>query len=447
VRRVLFLAYHFPPIGGAGVQRSVKFARYLPDVGYEPMVVTGPAAVGSRWTPVDDSLAAQVDRTHDVRRLTTQAPPPSGRWRGRAERWLRRPEPFFQWWEDGAYRAGRDAAPVDLVYASMSPFETGSAAARLAAELRKPWVADLRDPWALDEMQVYPSRWHRWLDLREMRRLLSTASAVVMNTEESARLVRAFPELRGTPVFAVPNGYDADDFSQPVARAEPDRFRIAHTGYLHTELGRGLAGGRLARRLLGGDLYGVNILTRSHVYLLEAIDRLIAADASVAERLELHLAGVLSDSDVEVAKRSPVVRMPGYLPHAETIALLRTADLLFLPMHDLRAGVRARIVPGKTYEYLASGRPILAAVPDGDARDLLQRAGTGLLCPPDDVDGMARIIAGELERVGTGVAPPALRPGVLEPYERRALTRRLADIFDAVVERRPASVQTAEAVA
>jgi glycosyltransferase involved in cell wall biosynthesis len=446
VRRVLFLAYHFPPIGGAGVQRSVKFVRYLPDFGYEPVVVTGPAAVGSRWTPVDESLAEQVDGGHPVRRLLTQAPQPSGRWRGRAERWLRRPEPFFQWWEDGAYRAGQ-GAEVDLVYASMSPFETGSAAARLAVELGKPWVADLRDPWALDEMQVYPSRWHRWLDLRAMSALLSTASAVIMNTEESARLVRALPELSRTPVFAVPNGYDADDFAQPVALPPSGTFRIAHTGYLHTELGRGLAGGRLARRVLGGDLSGVNILTRSHVYLLEAIDRLIADDASVAQRLELHLAGILSSSDVEVATRSPVVRMPGYLPHAETIALLRTADLLFLPMHDLPAGVRARIVPGKTYEYLASGRPILAAVPDGDARDLLSRAGTGLLCRPDDVDGMVRIIAGELERVRHGIAPPTLTPAVLEPYERRALTRRLAGIFDAVVEGSPAPRPRTEAVA
>ena len=275
--------------------------------------------MGSRWTPTDDSLAEQVAPAHEVRRLETEAPQPSGRWRGRAERWLRRPEPFFQWWEEGAYRAGEDA-DVDLVYASMSPFETGSAAARLAVKLGKPWVADLRDPWALDEMQVYPSRWHRWLDLRAMRALLSTASAVIMNTEESAQLVRRFSELSRTPVFAVPNGYDAADFSRPSSPPGGDLFRIAHTGYLHTEFGRGLAGGRLVRRLLGGDLSGVNILTRSHIYLLEAIDRLIADDASVARRVELHLAGVLSVSDIEVARRSPVVRMPGYLPHAETSA-------------------------------------------------------------------------------------------------------------------------------
>jgi glycosyltransferase involved in cell wall biosynthesis len=446
VRRVLFLAYHFPPIGGAGVQRSVKFVRYLPNFGYEPLVVTGPAAVGSRWTPVDDSLAGQIVDGAEIRRLETPAPQPSGRWRGRAERWLRFQEPFFRWWEEGAYEAGKDA-DVDLVYASMSPFETGTAAARLAIRLGKPWVADLRDPWALDEMQVYPSRWHRWLDLRAMRALLSTASAVVMNTEESARLVRAFPEFDRTPVFAVPNGYDAEDFATPLPRPTASVFRIVHTGYLHTELGRGLAAGRLARRLLGGDLSDVNILTRSHVYLLEAIGRLIADDASVAQRLELHLAGVLSGDDVEVAQRSPVVRMPGYLPHDETIALLRSADLLFLPMHDLPAGVRARIVPGKTYEYLASGRPILAAVPDGDARDLVARAATGLLCRPDDVDAMTRILAGELERARLGIAPPTLRTDVLEPYERRALTERLAGIFDAVLRERLTPGRSAHEVA
>ena len=59
-------------------------------------------------------------------------------------------------------------------------------------------------------------------------------------------------------------------------------------------------------------------------------------------------------------------------------------------MHDLRPGSRARIVPGKTYEYLAAGRPILAAVPDGDARDFLSQCGTALLCRPDDVEGMVQ---------------------------------------------------------
>jgi glycosyltransferase involved in cell wall biosynthesis len=103
-------------------------------------------------------------------------------------------------------------------------------------------------------------------------------------------------------------------------------------------------------------------------------------------------------------------------------------------MHDLPPGRRARIVPGKTYEYLASGRPILAAVPDGDARDLVQAADRVELCRPADAEGMAAAIARELDRPAADRSRPADRRSLIAPYERRALARRLAAVFDAVLE-------------
>ena len=147
--------------------------------------------------------------------------------------------------------------------------------------------------------------------------------------------------------------------------------------------------------------------------------------------LEVHLAGVTSPVDVELAARSPFVRMPGYLPHDETLELLRTADLLFLPMQDLPEGTRAGIVPGKTYEYLGSGRRILAAVPDGDARDLLAEAGGAILCRPADVDGLAAAILSELDR--RSAAGPD--PKIVARYEYRVLAARLAAVFDSLTIR------------
>jgi hypothetical protein len=111
-------------------------------------------------------------------------------------------------------------------------------------------------------------------------------------------------------------------------------------------------------------------------------------------------------------------------------------------MHDLPSGVRARIVPGKTYEYLAAERPILAAVPDGDARDLLAEAGNAFLCRPPDVGGMARIIAERVEGAARG-AVPRPRPEVLARYERRRLTGELAEVFDTVLGRSRRTVGSA----
>jgi glycosyltransferase involved in cell wall biosynthesis len=141
--------------------------------------------------------------------------------------------------------------------------------------------------------------------------------------------------------------------------------------------------------------------------------------------VELHLAGVLSDADRAAIPDGVPVVLHGYLPHAASVDLVRSADLLFLPMHDLEPGRRATIVPGKTYEYLASGRPILAAVPDGDARDLLAQADGVELTRPADAAAMAASIA----RVASQGARDYDRRTTMAPYERRELARRLADVL------------------
>jgi hypothetical protein len=147
-----------------------------------------------------------------------------------------------------------------------------------------------------------------------MRRALRAADAVVMNTPEAReRVLRRFPELAGKPVVSITNGYDAVDFAAPVAKRDDDSFRIVHTGYLHTQLGLDHRKTRIARRLLGGSMSGVDILTRSHVYLLEAVEELRREEPELGKRIEIHLAGVLTPADRTVGGRSPAVRMLGYV--------------------------------------------------------------------------------------------------------------------------------------
>jgi hypothetical protein len=433
VKRVLLLSYHFPPIGGAGAQRPGRMVRHLRDHGWEPVVVTGPGLGGERWTPTDDALAREVPDDIEVHRVPGPEPVPS-RWAGRAQRWFGRQNAWQRWWIEGAVETGRSARDVDLVYTWVSPFESTYAASRLAREFGVPWVPDLADPWALDEMMLYPTALHRRLEVNRMRRALADAGAVVMSTEEAALRVRAkVPELRNTPVVAVPNGYDAADFvDEPPPRSD-DAFRIVHTGYLHTELGlsqRTLLG--RVRRRLGGTVPGVDFLTRSHVYLLKAVELLRRREPELTSRLEVHLAGVLQKEDLAYAGQ-PWVHLHGYMAHDEVVELLLTADLLFLPMHDLPPGVRVGIVPGKTYEYVASGRPILAAIPEGDAQDLLEAAGGTVVCRPADVEGMAAAIEKQLRRFEAGEPPEPRNPEVVELYEYRVLAARLTAVFDQLV--------------
>jgi glycosyltransferase involved in cell wall biosynthesis len=440
MRRVLLVAYYFPPLAGGGVQRTVKFARYLREFEFEPVVVTGPGGAVDRWAPKDATLAEELSGV-EVHRVPGPEPGLSTGWRRRAERLLDLESPFARWWSDGVRRLGRDVGrSVDVVLGELVPYATGEPVARLARELDVPWVADLQDPWALDEMWIYPTAIHRYRDLRRMRRVLGAADAVVMNTREATlRVERRFPELSPKLAPAIPNGLDRSDFPDDGPTTRDGAFRIVHSGYLYTEDGLRYRRTRRVRELLGGSpVPGVDFLTRSHVFLLEAVDRLIERDPDLRTTIKVHFAGVVSETDRMIAARSPVAHLHGYLAHRETTELLRSADLLFLPMQDLPAGMRAGLVPGKTYEYLAAGRPILAAVPEGDARDLLREAGNALICSPSDVTAMADLIAGELARWRDGRPTPAPRPDVVARYERRGQAEQLARVLDSVVAARRA---------
>jgi glycosyltransferase involved in cell wall biosynthesis len=433
--KILFIAYFFPPSGGGGVQRSLKFARYLPEFGIEPLILTGAAPRSSHWAPQDDTLQRQlpeVVQVHRTRPLSATERP--YRVRTRVRNWLGLTSPFGLEWRRQAIALGSrliEEHRPEAILVTMSPFEGAQIGRELARRHHLPWIADLRDPWALDEMQLFSSGLHRRLAARRMRRELFTASHVFMNTPEAARrLVSSFPEFPARRVRSLTNGFDAADFSGPAPATDPDHFTLVHTGTLH---GGGENKGSMSRRLNGlltRSPAGVDASCRSHLHLLRALEAWQADRPDAVRRVRVVLAGVATEADRDLVNRSgvaPLVAFTGYCSHAETIARQRAAHLLFLPMHKLPPGRRATIVPGKLYEYLASERPILAAVPDGDARDIITASGRGHLCEPDDVAQMGRLLRACFAAWEKGRDSVTTNPSFLAPFERRDLTRRLAE--------------------
>ncbi|WCB95813.1 hypothetical protein DSM104299_04564 [Baekduia alba] len=444
LRRVLILNYFFPPLGGAGALRGVTLVQRLPALGYQPVVVTGPGESFGRFSPQDDTLRALLGDV-EVHRIATPEPPHGGTTRDRVDRLLARPGSWESWLREGFVATAREVADVDLVYADLGPDATAHAGVRVARERGVPLVIDMGDPWALDEMRVYPTAGHRRADRAGMRRAVTAADVVVMNTAEAASALRdAFPPLRDRTVLALPVGYDAADFAAPEPVRADDAFRIVHTGSFHTALGESLAASARRRALLGGGAdQPVEVLTRSPVFLRRALDRVLAEHPELAGRIELHLAGPLTDADRRAVEGLDGVELLGYRSHDETIALIRSADLLFLPMQDLPTGHRARMVPCKGYEYLASGRPILAAMPDGDGREIFSRAEASTVVRPDDVDGMAAAITAEALRGTRRPSVAAQRGWLLAGLERAHLNRELARAFDGALASRPTDTTTA----
>lgn len=426
MKRVLVLAYYFPPLGGAGVQRTVKFVNHLPELGFETTVVTGPEGYAPHWAPRDRALEAEVP--DDLRVLRARGIPRQGAG-ARAARWLGITSPFERWWRHEALRLGRSVVrDVDLVYASLSPFGTASVATALAAEADVPSILDLRDPWALDEWAVYPTAVHRALDRRRMRHALRASQAVIANCPEAAReLVARFPELASARVATIANGWDRDDFTGNVAPRDDGRVRIVYAGYSHIGTARSRGALGVFRKLAGGSTRGLETLPRSHFFLLHALQHVCAADPELRGRFEVHIAGAARAVDATPSEAIRVVRH-GYLPHDAAVDLMRSSDALFLALHDLPTRRRALTVPGKTYEYLATGKPIIAALPDGDARDLLATMPGVWLCRPRDVRAIESAVL-EVAELGEG---SEFRRDV-DRFERRTLAAELAALFGEVL--------------
>lgn len=485
MRRVLMVTYFFPPVGGVGVERSLKHVIYLPERGWEPVVV---APANSSYRIVDPATEArippgtEVHRAHGLepghlRRLvgrlagraasaSSSAPAsetaptsipgvgaaagpgaPSAA-RGAAGVMLRRLNAAWAWaiprtffpdeqvgWIPGAVAAGRRAAvagQVDVIYSSSPPISGHMAAALLKRSLKVPWVADFRDPWIGNSYAPPLPRPHRALQIAIERRIVASADRVILPTADlRERYAERYPDLAARFVH-IPNGYDLAEIG---AIASEDRSEAPLLGAAGAE-----ASSQPFRLVYAGSLYGRDELT----LLLDGLQLLLERRPALRERLRIDFMGYISAGNAQLlAARlplvAPVVRHLGLRPRSETIALERAASagLVLLAAGAGRSGV----VPAKTYEYLGLDLPVLAMATEGDVRQILTELGWGVIADPTAAgvaDGIERIIE-EAPAMHGRTADPQRR------YERRQLAGRLSALLDEVAGARGAPGSTADA--
>lgn len=436
VRPILIISYYFPPDGGAGTQRAAKFCRHLPAFGCQPHVLTRePATRRSQWEPEDRSLLEDTASTHVARVAPRRNL--SG-WESKlphidvAHSWI---GPAFERAREIIQSNG-----IEAVLVTMSPFDLSYLGQRLKSTLGVRVIYDLRDPWALDGWRLYPSkrRWH--LDFRVMKETLATADGIIMNTPQAMRSVAAIiPQAHHSRLWVIPNGYDNDDFvSADTSVLEADapmgdgNFYLVHTGTFHSAMlykYRGVAGKLKALRHYRPE--PLLSAGRTPYYLLQAVKLLADRRHPLYSKLRIIFVGQEDDATCRCIAESgvaKVVRNIGYVPHKTSVAWLRRANALFLPLHGLKAGARSLIIPGKTYEYLASGSPILGTLPNGDARELVQRSGNGFVADPCDAEQISQRLIEMLDLWGAGRLARGPAEWVAQ-YERRPLAAQLAKIL------------------
>jgi glycosyltransferase involved in cell wall biosynthesis len=435
-RRVLVLTYYFPPSGGPGVQRVLKFAKYLPTCGWTPVVLTVeegtyPARDPSLWQDVPAS--AEVHRTASwdpyqlYARLTGQSREEAvvqGSVKGEETsfthilaQWVRAnvilPDARVGWVPFAVWRGWQLLADggVDAILTTGPPHSTHLAGAALQALTGTPWVADFRDPWTdINYYQELPhTRWAQWLDAALERLVLLRARAVTTVSPSWRDLLSRKVQKNGRSsrrFSVVQNGFDTDDIPRSPARPAADAFELTHVGSLYASRNPE-ALWRALRRLL--DMHDSMTL---RVRLVGSVD------PNVSRSLEAH--GLMS-----ITTHVP------YVPHAEALTYMRQAGLLVLSIESFPEA--NGMMTGKIYEYLASGRPVVGiGPPGGDAAALLRTTEGGRLFGQNEVAGLAHFIRDHYRAWERGNPFSGASSDALRPYRRQGQTERMAGVLDAV---------------
>ena len=396
------MTMYFPPAGGGGVQRPLKFATHLPALGIETHVL---APDDPKWIHRDEELRpptqAFVHRARYIgprgRLLAEELHGASGfesalRRSGALFRRALMPDENVPWTVTAIPAAIRIVRRegIDAVVTTSPPNSVHLIGAAAKAATGARWIADLRDSIVANAdrpIERLPARLKERGQVAVVRLVASRADAIVTISEAIADETRAF-EPRGR-LTVIPNGCDFDDFAGLEYRPG-DRFRITHTGSFF--------GKRDPRPFLRALAESDSAVVARFVGGMRSADEEWAQGLGLGDRLEL---------------------VP-HVPHRRALALQRDSEALLLLLPE--AGGRGRVVPsGKIFEYLAAERPILAAVPpDGAAAALVREAGAGIVVAPDDVRGLREALGGLVARWRAG----ALNGTVLDEALRERLSRK-----------------------
>lgn len=425
MKKVLIITYYWPPSGGAGVQRWLKFAKYLPEFGYQPIIYT---PENPEFPAIDESLVDDIPNGIEILKQPIWEPYNWYRqFLGQKDKKIgagfvsEKKEPGFlhkiSVWVRGNFFIP-DARkfwikpsvqfltqylkenPVDVVISTGPPHSMHLIALELKRNLNVNWIADFRDPWTnIDFYQeLMLSSWadkkHRQLE----NEVLTTADKVLT---VGYTMTKEMKSLGASNVETITNGFDEDDF--PDNQVELDKeFSISHIGTFSP--------------------------SRNCPKLWQAIAELKSENGDFAKLFKLRTVGVVDHSVASSIEENGLTEnweRIDYVSHSEVLNYQRSSKVLLVSINNTPNATG--ILPGKFFEYLASGRPILAIGPkESDIGTVLSKTTAGIIVERNDLATMKQVILAFFEE------SQAIQRNEVEmaKFSRRGLTEQLSKTLD-----------------
>jgi glycosyltransferase involved in cell wall biosynthesis len=426
--KILFVSYYWPPCGGPGVQRALKFARYLPDHDCYPYVITVDDKKAS-YPIIDKSLYDDVPETVKVFRTDTSEPfgiysaftkkkeiPHSGFANERSPGVLQKFSRFIRGnfyipdarigWNKYAYAKILElmkSEKFDAVITTSPPHSSQLIGLKLKQETRLPWIADMRDPWT--DIYYYKDMMHtgyaRRKDAAYEKAVLENADEILVVSPAIKRIFeKKSTSVTPSKIHVIPNGYDDSDFMIKSAPPE-DAFVITYTGIIALN-------------------YGIQNFIRSVAGIIK----------ENTDKIKLRFIGNTGDDIRNLVSAERIqdhVEYINYMPHKESVGMLMKSTVLLLAIPQIQNN--EGIMTGKLFEYLASCKPIICiGPPNGDAAAIINECKAGRTFDYNEQDTVTKYLNNQISLWGKN--PDLDRKNELHiKYSRDKLTSELASVI------------------
>ena len=423
-KKLLIITYYWPPAGGPGVQRWLKFVKYLPDFGIQPIVYV---PENPTYPIVDEGLVNEVSDKAIVLKNNIFEPYqlagffskkqtkkissgiiPAAKKQSFLERillWIRGnlfiPDARFLWVKPSVNYLKKyiQENNIDMIVTSGPPHSLHLIGMELKKELNVKWFADFRDPWTTIgyhkalKLSSYAEKKHKNLE----HQVLNAADMILVTSKTTKA---EFQAITSQPIEVITNGYDEE---KVVREPLDEKFTLAHIGSFLSD--------------------------RNPKLLWQVLHELITENDLFSQHFQLKLIGKVSqeilDSIAEYTLEKHINNL-GYVSHIEAIQQQRKSQVLLLI--EIDSPETKSIIPGKIFEYLVSERPIIAIGPkDSDFAEIITSTNTGVFFTYDENERLKKTILGYFElylQKNLHVFPVGL-----QQYSRKSLTEQLAKLI------------------
>jgi hypothetical protein len=375
--KVLILAYYYPPMGLSGVQRILKFTKFMPKFNWQPTVITTgevayfahdlgllkeaeDAGVNIIRTEAFD-LNSVIGKKYGTINMPKEA--------------IRRAisnfsKTFFipdnkKSWAKRAYRKAQElmkSERFDILFVTIPPYSSFVYAAKLKQEFNIPLFVDYRDLWFGNHFAFYPTIYHKYRHRKlEYKSLKAVNKVIVINRKIKEKLLTTFPFLTYDDISIIPHGYDAEDFQKHDNEVTSKKIRLTYSGIFYESI--------------------------TPEFFLKAFKQLLIERPDIAAKYELEFIGHLRSENSKLITElnlNEYIRDLGYIEHKDAVIKIASSTVLWMMIGESKNS--DTISTSKLFEYFGTRKPILASVPDGAAKNSLQEYGAAFITDPCNIE-------------------------------------------------------------